>query len=190
MVQSWKAARAWNDHLCGMLRELEYKRSCSDEFLFYCSQRTIFLLASVDDSLMAGSEIGALRSEASQMADKVELQTDKSVDRWQGIRIVRSGNGRTISNFLLVDSIIQRFNTAKNKSTPTPITAETRIDIDKESRPTEAPYQELFRSFCTWLMQSNRTLLSQSGVSTGSVRTEGNALNGRKEGCQVVQGDS
>lgn len=82
-----QAARAWNDQLCEILANMGFKRSESDEPLFYrgSGSEQVFLLAYVDDILMGVPDINTLRKVAEKLAESVELRIENTVDRFWGL---------------------------------------------------------------------------------------------------------
>lgn len=140
-----QAAKAWNDHLCLILEDLKFSRGASDESLLYRNTGThpVFLPAYVDDIMLAGPDMETLRNVAQNMARKVQLRVEKTVERFMGISITQGREGISISNPQLSESIATRLNMAEAKSTTTPIASGSVINKDEDGRRVDAPYQEL-----------------------------------------------
>lgn len=142
-----QASKAWNDRFHRFISRLGFKRSNSDQCLYWRGEndRRIYLILYVDDILVFGRNLKEIRIVKACLSREFDMTDIGDVTGFLGMRIERDMDKRIlrISQRRYLEGLLNRFNMSDCKPSKVPMECRLKLEKGEESRRTSKPYREL-----------------------------------------------
>lgn len=140
-----QATKSWNMHFGKILRVIGFKRSQYDKSLFKYEMgdgRSVIILAYVEDMMISGRNKKDIQNIAKEISEHVEIRVEKSVYKCEGICIHHDVNTGTltVTNPILIMTMMRRLNMEVAKDVQARITSEKRIVRDEDGYEVQETY--------------------------------------------------
>ena len=149
-----QASRAWRKLINDFLKNLGCTQSNMDSSLysFIIDGEKIYILVYVDDILLLGRIMSALKNVAQKIAEKFQVRIEESVTKFLGIIIEQDSARKTVKihSCTLIDQMIDKFGMAYCKPVKTPLPEGIALSmamkpVDEEAKliMQKTPYRQL-----------------------------------------------
>ena len=127
--------RAWYDCLKHTLCSWNFTQSQCDSSLFFyrTSKHIIFALVYVDDIIITGNDISLMQNFIQQLNQKFSLKDPGDLHHFLGIEVRRDHSGLFLSQTRYIIDLLSKFDMAKCKSCPTPMSTGKLVSANDSS---------------------------------------------------------
>lgn len=142
-----QASKAWNDRFHRFIARLGFKRSTSDQCLYWRGEKDkrVYLILYVDDILIIGHNQKEIKIVKGCLSREFDMTDIGEVTSFLGMCIERDMEKRVmrISQRRYLEGLLNRFNMSDCKPTKVPMECRLKLEKGDESKRTSKPYREL-----------------------------------------------